>query len=100
MNTSRASAVIAASFLAMASGAAAPGDGYARTHASEPSAKSKPGDRGGASFKLADIMRNMSRNSTKSRLPSFGGPGWTIRQVKRMARKRRNVARNRAAHRG
>lgn len=28
------------------------------------------------------------------------GPGWTTRQVQRMAVKRRNQARNRAAHRG
>lgn len=28
------------------------------------------------------------------------GPGWTIAQVKRMARKKRNQARNRRAHRG
>lgn len=27
------------------------------------------------------------------------GPGWSNRQVQRMARKRRNVARNRKAHR-
>lgn len=28
------------------------------------------------------------------------GPGWTVRQVQRMATKRRNQARNRRAHRG
>jgi hypothetical protein len=28
------------------------------------------------------------------------GPGWTFAQVKRMAKKRRNVLRNRRAHRG
>jgi hypothetical protein len=28
------------------------------------------------------------------------GPGWTHAQVKRMAKKRRNVLRNRRAHRG
>jgi ABC-type sugar transport system substrate-binding protein len=28
------------------------------------------------------------------------GPGWTHAQVKRMAKKRRNVLRNRCAHRG
>ena len=28
------------------------------------------------------------------------GPGWTAAQVKRMAKKRRNRARNRKAHRG
>lgn len=28
------------------------------------------------------------------------GPGWTTRQVQRMAAKRRNVARNRAHHKG
>jgi hypothetical protein len=28
------------------------------------------------------------------------GPGWSIRQVKRMAKKKRNVAKNRRNHRG
>ena len=28
------------------------------------------------------------------------GPGWTVAQVKRMARKSRNKARNKAAHKG
>lgn len=28
------------------------------------------------------------------------GPGWTIAQVKRMAKKKRNVVKNRRAHRG
>jgi hypothetical protein len=38
-------------------------------------------------------------HGTPHRASYPNGPGWTQAQVKRMARKRRNVARNRRAHR-
>lgn len=47
-----------------------------------------------------------TRRESRTRNPLGGlragkrGPGWTVAQVKRMARKARNQARNRRAHRG
>ena len=47
-----------------------------------------------------------TRRESRTKSPPLGqryrrrGPGWTHAQVKRMARKKRNQARNRRAHRG
>lgn len=41
-----------------------------------------------------------TKQATSSWVYRKGGPGWTHAQVQRMARKRKNQARNRKAHRG
>lgn len=53
---------------------------------------------GGALFNkaMAGIFGGMGVSYTRRKKP---GPGWSNRQVKRMATKRRNVIRNRKAHR-
>jgi ABC-type sugar transport system substrate-binding protein len=58
----------------------------------------------------APVPRSQQRQEVRKRVlfapnlerwtPAGRGPGWTHAQVKRMAKKRRNVLRNRRAHRG
>lgn len=49
---------------------------------------------------LAERLRRMTGGEYRPKSPRRRGPGWSFAHVKRMARKRKNVLRNRRAHRG
>lgn len=74
--------------------------GGAGTHWSQTAGVSKPAQSNGAPAAAQDVAFvnwwRMHRHSGGRRT----GPGWTQRQVQRMARKKRNQARHRRACRG
>lgn len=65
---------------------------------SHPTPKDVKANASPAESKAARLMHRAATSGTKHSYPN--GPGWTVAQVQRMARKKRNVARNRRAHRG
>lgn len=111
MRSSRLSGVTAAALALVAAGAglfapassgrAVPGFSSLASNA-HPPAKDTKANSGPQAAKMArlDFRRATDSNNGIWR-PSYPqGPGWTVAQVKRMAKKKRNQARNRRAHRG
>lgn len=100
MRNSRSSLAGALAIAALSMSSAVVSPPNSATSASAPSAKNQPLKAGAADFNMTKIMRELARGSGQNRPARNRGPGWTRAHVQRMARKRRNVARNRAAHRG
>lgn len=70
-----------------------------RSVRASPGANPVPKSTAQVGVSVTTALRQDSRNGRKPQVRRNAGPGWTFAQVKRMARKRRNVQRNRRAHR-